>query len=274
MRNFTRPEKRQVPMEETEDQRSGTQTIERAVVLLREISTRGHVGWPLSDLAARCGLHKSTAHRILTCLIRERLVRQREGDRHYIPGPLLFELGLSSLPERGELQHAARSRLATLAKQTSGVGFLFFRSGDDFVCALRVGMARCAVKDLTIFPGTRRPLAVAAGGVAILLALPKAEARAIIRRNLADLTGYDDASVRGIRRMLERSFAEGFALNAADIRPEVHAFGLALCDPAGVPFASLSLAGSPRTFPLDKIDEYRRLVQAAADGLQPASILH
>jgi DNA-binding IclR family transcriptional regulator len=55
----------------------GTQSIERAVALLKELSARGTFGWRLSDLAAHCNLDKGTAHRILNCLQRERLVQQR-----------------------------------------------------------------------------------------------------------------------------------------------------------------------------------------------------
>src|SRR5579864_2632796 len=109
---------------------NGTQSVERAVALLREVSAGGHLGLQLSDLAALCGLRKSTAHRILACLVREGLLRQRTYDRNYVPGPLLFELGLSSSPERGELQHAAKIKLAALAKETSGVAFMYYRSGD------------------------------------------------------------------------------------------------------------------------------------------------
>jgi DNA-binding IclR family transcriptional regulator len=255
-----------------EENRSGTQTIERAVALLREVSERGYMGWQLSDLAARCDLRKSTAHRILTCLVRERLVKQREGDRNYVPGPMLFELGLSSQPERGELQYAARTRLTALAKQTSGVAFLFFRSGDDFVCAARVGPARCQARErLSIFPGTRKPLVLAAGGAAMLLALPKAEASATIRRNLEHLDEYGEI-ISGVRRMMQRSFDEGFGINAGDIIPGVNAFGLALRDRYGIPFASIAVAGTDRIFPPDRTPEIRSMLEAAGNGLQAAPV--
>lgn len=250
-------------------QRSGTQSIERAIGLLREISTRGQFGWQLSDLAARCQLGKSTAHRMLICLIRERLVSQRPADRHYMPGPMLFELGLA-LPELGELQYRARSRLAVLAARTSGAAFLLFRSGDDFVCAARVGGAE--LKALTVFPGTRRPLVTAVGGAAMMLALSVGQARAIINRNFANLrgVGYNRARLRAIRDMLERTHAQGFAINAGDTLPGVNAFGLALRDSEGVPFAAITVEGTAQALPLDRLPEIRRLMQATAEELQEA----
>ena len=62
------------------------------MALLREVASRGSSGWRLTDLAAHCGLDKATAYRMLRCLEEERLVKRRASDRHYLPGPLLFEL--------------------------------------------------------------------------------------------------------------------------------------------------------------------------------------
>src|SRR5688572_16452138 len=115
-------------------QRRGTQSIERTVVILRELAARGAIGWRLSDLATSCELDRGTTHRILGCLLRERLVRQRGTDRRYVPGPLLFELGLS-VPALSEFQSACSPAVARLAKRLGGVALLYLRSGSEFVCA-------------------------------------------------------------------------------------------------------------------------------------------
>jgi DNA-binding IclR family transcriptional regulator len=247
--------------------RNGTQAIGRAVALLREISARGPMGVRLSDLAAECDLTNSTAHRILVCLKEEGLVRQRPGNKRYVPGVTLFELGLS-LSERGDLQHAARSRLAALARNTRGIGFLFFRSGDDFVCAARVGDAELK---LPVHTGARWPLVLSAGGVAMLLPLSEAEASATIDRNFARLSGFGKSRAGGIRRMLQRSFDHGFGVCAGDILTGVNAFGMPLCDAAGIPFAAIALAGSERAFPMERSGEVRGLLRGVAEGLSAAA---
>jgi DNA-binding IclR family transcriptional regulator len=251
-----------------DEARSGTQSVERAMLILREVANRGHLGWQLADLAARCGLTKTTAHRLLTSLVRERMVRQEPGGHLYLPGPMLFELGLAALPERGELQYVARNRLVALARQTSCVGFLFFRSADDLVCAVRVGTARLEAKPLAILPGTRKPLVVAAGGVAMLLAMSPLEARLTIARNFAALRDYTEGEIAGMRRMLDRSLAEGLATSAGDVLPRVHAFGMPLCDAAGTPFGAVALAGPARRLPLDRSCEFARMLKTITDELE------
>jgi DNA-binding IclR family transcriptional regulator len=247
--------------------RSGTQTIERAVGLLRYIATHHHTGCRLSTLAADCGLCKSTAHRILACLIREGLVLQRPSDRRYVLGPMLFELGLSATPERLEIQHAARLKLTELARRTHSIAKLFFRSGDDFVCSVRVGDARLAAKDLVVFPGSRRPLCYAAGGAAILMALPRREAFRIVRRNLECLHNYSNASASGIVRMMRRSLREGIAINAGQVIPGINGIGVALCHANGEPFGSISIAGREDIVTLDRLGEYRDMLEDAARHL-------
>src|SRR5258706_819516 len=161
--------------------RSGPQSLERGVRVLRELAARGTVGWRLSDLAERCGLDKGTAHRIVSCYVRERFARQREGDRRYVPGTLLFELSLA-LPPYYAFQAAAAAPLARAAKRLGGHAFLCLRSGADFVCAANAGVP--GIKGLAHEVGLRRPLVVSAGGVAILVALPPAQAKALVAGNM------------------------------------------------------------------------------------------
>ena len=48
--------------------RAGTQSIERAVRVMKELVARGSVGWRLLDLAERCELEHATTHRLLATL--------------------------------------------------------------------------------------------------------------------------------------------------------------------------------------------------------------
>src|SRR5437762_2529351 len=236
----------------------GTQSIERAVALLKELSARGTFGWRLSDLAAHCNLDKGTAHRILNCLQRERLVQRRESDRHYLPGPLLFELSLT-LPPLAEFQAACQAPLGRVARRTRGVAFLYLRSGGDFVCAARVGTT--PLKGLSIQVGTRRPLVSASGGVAILVALPEDESRKIIAENMKRLARFGELRAKSIEKMIRRSREHGFGINLGDVVPGIHSFGIAIQDAKGAPFASLTVSGASEDFPLSEIPKVMALLE-------------
>lgn len=244
----------------------GTQTVTRAVSLLREVAARGSFGWRLTDLAAHCGLDKATAYRMLKCLEEERLVKRRASDRHYLPGPLLFELGLTLAP-LAAFQAAAQAPLARLARRTGGVAFLYLRSTNDFVCAGRVG--RTQLKGLSIHIGTRRPLVTNAGGTAIVVALPAEESRAVLAENMKRLSRFGELRARSIERMLRRSQAQGFGINLGDVVPGINAFAVAMRDAQGAAVASLGLSGASEDFPPMGIPKLRELLEDEAAALAP-----
>jgi DNA-binding IclR family transcriptional regulator len=217
------------------------------------LATRGEIGWRLSDLAAACGLDKGTAHRILTSLVKERLVRQRPGDRRYLPGPLLFELGLS-LPGQHEFQSGAEAQLAKWARRINGTALLLLRSGFEYVCSVRVGPGR--VPGLMVEQGTRRPLFTSVGGVAILQTLPAAEADEVLQNNIAqEVAKRGDARLGVLQKMRERSARHGFGVNLGDVVGGVHAFAVPLHGPDGKAFAALCLMGTAEGFPESRLEE-------------------
>ena len=244
--------------------RSGTQSLERGARLLKELASRGAVGWRLSDLARRCELDKGTAHRIMAFFVRERLARQREGDRRYVPGPLLFELSLA-LPGYAGFQAACAPHLARAASRAGGFAFLCLRSGDDFVCAANAGDA--SIKALSHEVGLRRPLAVSAGGIAILLALPAEEARAVIAENMKRVQKSGEVRVKAVERMLKRSESHGYGVHLGDIVPRVNTYGIALRDARGAAIASVSIAGSSEDFAPARAPGLLGILHEAARGI-------
>lgn len=232
---------------------SGTQSIGRAVGLLKTLASRGTMGWRLVDVAAYCGLDKGTAHRVLACLIEERLVRQRASDRHYLPGPLLFELGFA-LQAHARFCEACNAPLLRLAKRPGDVAFLYLRSGGDFVCTSRVGSSS---ESFSMEAGARRPLVLAAGGMAILAALPRAEANRIVAENLKRLPQYTAQRKQILTSMLRYSRAKGYGVNLNAVA-KANAFAVAIRDAEGAPFASISIAGPAAHY--DDPDQERQVI--------------
>jgi DNA-binding IclR family transcriptional regulator len=243
----------------------GTQSIERALRVLRELSARARPGWRLTDLAERCNLDRGTASRILSCLVRERFAVKRRGDRHFLPGPALYELGLA-LPDMTAFEALCRPSLARLAARTRCVAFLYLRSGTDFVCAASVGEA--SIKGLSIEVGTRRALCLSSGGVAMLVALPPEEKAAVLAENLRRLRRARDRRLPAIERMIRRSEQRGAGVNLGDIVPRITSVAAPIRGPAGAPCAALVVSGPFELLPREKADEVLALIEREARAIE------
>ncbi|QHE83482.1 IclR family transcriptional regulator [Hydrogenophaga sp. BPS33] len=245
--------------------RSGTQSLTKAIRLLRAIAARPQFGWRLSDLSVACGMDKGTVHRMLSCMVEERLVRQRASDRHYLPGPFMFELGLA-LPDAMQFQRAAEASVNAFAKRMGGLALLLYRSGNEYVCSQRAGSLQLA--GMMVYPGTRRPLFSAAGGVAILQTLPEEEVRRVQAENLAVEIGRNGTvRLAALQKMYDRSAEHGWGVNLGDVVPGVHAFGIKIINEAGEAFASLSLVGTADLYPAERLEQVHQELQLAADAL-------
>jgi DNA-binding IclR family transcriptional regulator len=239
--------------------------------VLRHLAARGDFGWRLLDLSAQCEIDRPTTHRILKVLVRERLAEQRETDKRYIPGPLLFELGVSQRASAAFVT-SANAPLARLVKRFGGLAYLCLRSGPDFVCVARVGQRVTA----TIEVGARGPLITSVGGIAILTALPKDESKPIILQNLKQVSRFDEARIRSLKAVLRRSQTVGFGLSEGAIVSGVGACGVPIRDKREAVFASITVVVALEDFAADRIpkivaeleDQARLLERDAASVLR------
>ena len=219
--------------------RAGTQSIQRAALLVRLIASRSGPGSRLADVVQHSRLERSTVRRMLKCLIEEGFVRQDADTRRYALGPLVFELGLAAAPQFN-LVDICRPALARLAEATGDTVFLTVRSGYDTVCIDR-REGSFPIRTLTLDVGTRRPLGAGAGGLALLMPLPDAEVDAIVSANAVRLRGYNNLTVPALAAMLKRARELGYALNDNHITPGATSIGLPVISRYGQPFAAISI---------------------------------
>jgi DNA-binding IclR family transcriptional regulator len=246
--------------------KAGTQLLSRGVRVLRALAMRGEIGWRLSDLAGYCELDKGTAHRILACLVAERLVQQRPHDRRYLPGPLAYELGLS-LPSHHRFGERAERRLGEFAERMKGVSCLLLRSGYEYVCSVRAGSTPLA--GMLVYPGTRRPLFTSVGGLAMMQAMPAEEARDVLHNNIGqEVAKRGTDRLAALQAMRERSGRHGFGVNLGDVAPGVHSFGVPVCSPAGDAFAAVCLMGTAQVLHEGRLPRIRRELAAMAAVLE------
>ena len=220
---------------------AGTQTIQRAVALLRQVAVkRAGEGWRLSELAGQCGLDRTTAYRILKCLISEGLIERSADGQRYRLGPLAFELALAAEPAF-DLRPYCSDALTRLAGRCGDTVFLNARSGFDAICLDRREGAY-PVKALTLEIGARRPLAASAGGLAMLMLLPDTERRSVIAENAQRATATPRLSIRTLTTMLDESMAAGYGISSNRVVSGVAAIGVPIRDFRDKPLAALSVA--------------------------------
>jgi len=246
---------------------SGTQSIERAAHVLRVIASRNSEGLRLVDISKQTKLERPTAHRILKCLMTEGLVSQSAETRRYFLGHLIFELGLAA-SSSFNLRDICHPSLARLAEKSGDTVFLTIRSGADSVCIDRLE-GRFPIKTFTLDVGTRRPLGVGAGGLALLMNLPEATQQAIVSANALRLGAYNNLNVPAVMRLLKRCRELGFALNDAQVTPGSTSLGLPIRSRSGEPVLAISIGAISSRMTKGRQKELAALIRAELENLEP-----
>ncbi len=218
---------------------TGTQSIERALTLVREIAAHNRGGSRLLDLATRTGLQRPTVHRMLKCLAAENMVQQDSDTHRYFLGPMVFELGLTAAP-RFNLREICQPALSRIAEATGDTVFLTHRSGLDSVCLDR-REGTFPIKTFTLEIGMRRPLGVGTGSLAILSALAEEEIQRVVTSNSGRLPEYGLNSA-ALLAQVKRSQKLGYALREVPGLAGVRSVGQTLRNQSGIAFAALSVS--------------------------------
>lgn len=233
------------------DIRSGTQSIERAVTLLRVIASRGRRGMRIAEIVATAGLAHATCFRMLQCLQAEGLVDKDAHTRKYYLGPLVHELGLLARP-RYRLSELCDGALRALAEQTQDTVYLSERSGLEAVCTARQ-MGDYPIKALALDVGIRRPLGVGAGGLAILGAMDPDEAESVVRINGPRYVAFGGLTADRMLAAVAETRQRGWSYLDSVATPGSAALGVAV--PGELAVAAISVAAISGRMQAARLDE-------------------
>lgn len=186
----------------------GTQSIGRAVGLLRTIASRGRRGIRIDDVVQTSALPKTTCARVLRRLLAEGLVEKDARTEKFYLGRVLYELGLLARP-RYQLEALCEAVMTQLADLTHDTIYLSERSGAEAVCTAR-RFGDYPIKVMTLDVGVRRPLGVGAGGVAILGCMGAAEAEEAMAAAAPLYAGYGGLTARRVAKQVAEARARGF----------------------------------------------------------------
>ena len=212
--------------------------VQKACRILRSLSNPN--ASRLSEIASTTSLNKATALRILDILAREGFVEREEATKSWSLGAEAYLLGTAA-SRRHNLRERARPSMVRLAAATSDTVLLSVRSGLETVCVDReIGDYPIRANYLDI--GSRRPLGIGAGSMALLAWLPDAEIEAILGLIKPQLASYAKLNLKGLEREVEQSRARGYTLVLNQIIPRMGGIGVPVFGPDGRPMAGLSIA--------------------------------
>ena len=218
----------------------GTQSLQRAMTILRTLAQQSPVGVGLTQVAARTGLNPATAHRLLACLVEEGMVaREPAGRKLYKLGP--FALGLGPDGSRHHfawLVDLARAGMEALAAATGCTVHLVVRVGHNGMIIDRVdggAISHPAIGKV----GNVGFLGYGCGSVVLLAALPPAAAEELLWENnwMCSFFSLDPETIRAV---VEETRAKGYCFSDSIFAKGVS--GLAMCVPAGLELPSISLS--------------------------------
>lgn len=246
---------------------TGAQSIHRAFSVLRLLANSGAGGMRLTEIAQDLGLSPPTAYRILRVLMEEGAVERLLPGRRYVVGAEVALLGLSTRA-RLSLQEIADPILGRLCQEVGDAVFLTVRSGYDSVCADRK-IGTYPVQVLSIGVGSRRPLGVSVGAMAILSALPPAKATTILKANAARFEPYK-VTLDTLMERLAVAREKGYVYADPAIVRSTRAVAVPVCDAAGNPAAAISTIAIRQRLPASRTTTLVTLLRRAAGELSEA----
>jgi len=219
----------------------GTQSLQRAIALLRIIAVNNRSGSRLVELYRRTGLERPTVHRLLQGMVAEHLIRQDPISKRYHLGGLAYELGLAAAPKVA-MRDICLPYLDAIAEHTGDTVFLTVRSGFDGICVARAD-GSFPIKMFVHDVGRHRPLNVGASGLALMSALPDDEIERLCRINVERTRRKNPRFTEaGLRASIESARRRGYATNKVMDEPPVHSVGMVIRAPDGTPAAGVSVS--------------------------------
>lgn len=236
--------------------------LDRTIQLLKLLATAGKKGLPLTVMASATGLANSTVHRLLGQLCSQGMVVQHESTRRYALGPLVFELGVAASVAYDPRERCA-PYLRKLAEEVGDTVYLTLRSGADAVCIDR-HEGPSPIRVLTLEVGSRRPLGLGAGGLAILAFIPDDEREELILRLSEHAAVKRELTEEELRNAVTECRRHGYSVIRNRVNPGVSAVGVPLLNSLDQPFAAVSIAAIDSRMSPQRIKALARILQQRA----------
>ncbi len=194
----------------------------------------------LTDIALAAGLDKATALRLLDVLLRNGFVVRNPANKRYSLGPEIFTLGAAAVA-RNDPRALARTSLIRLVRAFEDTAILSIPRGAESVC-VDVQAGTYAIRANYLEVGSRRPLGIGAGSLALLAWLPDDEIASLMPLIADRFERYPRYSERFLAQQIELSRRRGYALLLDVVVERMGGIGVPIMGDDGRPVAALSIA--------------------------------
>ena len=243
----------------------GTQSIQRALAVLRILATARRTGLGITEISIDAGLTRPTTHRILSVLVAEGIVEQRAGTRRYVLGEQIPLLALSA-QTRDPLLDLVRPYLRAAVAEFGDTGFFTRNVGLETICVERQ-LGAYPIQALAWDVGERRPLGVSNAGIAILSGMQPEAARDLLAKNRSRFVRYG-LSTETILHEVVVARVKGFAARATSLIPGVSSVSVTIRSPCGTAQGALSMTPIPRRLTPKRTDEIVAQLRTYAQAIE------
>lgn len=236
------------------------QVLDRAITIL-SVLAEAREGVGLAEVAIAAKMHKSTAHRIIMSLERQRIIDRDPATGKYRLGLKLFELGSAAIAQFN-IRDRAKRYLEAVVNEAGETVHLCVLDAGEVLYLDKVEPSRSIRMSSRI--GLRNPVHCTAVGKAMLAQLSDEEVGAMVQRHgLRQFTAATITTLAELKAELERVRQMGYAVDDEEHEEGVRCVAAVVRDHSGRPAAAISISAPSFRFPKEKIALFSKTVSKA-----------
>jgi DNA-binding IclR family transcriptional regulator len=239
----------------------GSQSILRALKILRSVAKHNERGIKSSKVASETGLHVATAHRILSVLVSEGILTCSFKSKLYHLGTEVFLL--ADTARQFLIRDQFRGSLEQISKKTEDTVFLLIRSGYDVLCIDRME-GKFPIRMMTIDVGVRKPLGVGAGSLSLIAFLQDEDFEKVLTYNSTRYSQFK-MNVEQIRSLGLSSRRQGFVVSENLFHNGVTSIGVPIINPRKEIVAAITVSTISQRMPLERRGQIAQIVKKETD---------
>lgn len=240
------------------------QVIDRAVQIL-DCFAFEQPELPVSEIAAKTGLHKSTAHRILMALEYNDIIGQNRETGNYYLGMKLFKLG-NQAAARIQLREVAKPYLIQLMEETKETVHLAVLDEDQVLYLEKVEGPHALRMPSRV--GRKVPTYCTSLGKAMLSCLEAEQVKEHLQgRRLKAYTRNTIKNIDALLKDLERIRLRGYAIDNEEIELGLRCAGAPIRDYSGRMIGAVSVAGPSARLNEEKVSVFGTKVMKVAASI-------